>query len=368
MTDDPLANIQQAQGVQDNADLNDAVRNQQWSNAFVNTPPAEVLRSNLNLTNTMDRVVRNRMALAAQTDAKALDLSANTAKFQEYQRQAPIREQLLQAHIDATGATERRKAAEAISQANDTAGLNSDIANAYKNGLKPGTPDFQEAAFTSIAAHPHADAVHIREFHKIAGGAEDVDPVAHAQEGMRYKQAALDAGFKNPRLRTVGGKWTVDEGPVTISEEDRLKNKVAEVNAVEEARNAAHPQHAPADKIAATEDLMVNAPLSLSFGHIKDGKLVQDTGDTKATHVNVSFVGPSGKIHYSGPITIDEYQKLQDRVKGRKSAAPITDLTQANDPNFDQTDPDAGKGTKEVIVRNGKSYEVDHATKSVRPL
>lgn len=297
MADIDLLNAVQSQQTEpSNQDVVDAVHQSQWANTFQNTPPAEVLRSRVNLADTVNRAFDNKLALAARSDAGALNLMQKNAQFQEFQRQAPLREQLLQAHIDATGATERRKAAEAISQANDTSGLNSDIAAAYGNGIKPGTPEFQQTVFSSIAQHPHADPSHLREVHKLAGGPDDVDPVAFAQSGMAVKQAMINAGFPNATVKFANGQWEPSEG--------------------------ANPKAVGADHVADIEDQIAN-PVSLTFGHLDaKGNVVPDVGsDAKATHVVASFINPkTGGVHDTRPMTVQEYQTIADRAKARKSA------------------------------------------------
>lgn len=196
MADDDLLNqVVTQQTVPSNQDVVGAVGQSQWANTFQNTPPAEVLRSRVNLADTINRAFDNKLALQARSDAGALNLMQKNAQFQEYQRQAPLREQLLQAHIDATGATERRKAAEAISQAQDTSGLNSDIAAAYGDGLKPGTDEFQQALFSSLAQHPHANPQHLQQMLKGVGS--DGVPVDYENMGAEAKQskdALVNAG------------------------------------------------------------------------------------------------------------------------------------------------------------------------------
>lgn len=303
MADTDLLNqVVSDQTVPTNQDVVDAVHSSQWANTFQNTPEPEVLRARVDLADTVNRAFDNKLALQARSEAGALNLMQKNAQFQEYQRQAPLREQLLQAHIDATGATERRKAAEATLEANDTAGLNNDIAGLYAKGLKKDSSDFQSGALQSIAKYPHARLDHVAHVAGIVGGgADDVDYTTLGSEVQKAQKIAEDNGWKNYRITLYKGH------PYPVQE-------------------AVSPHAGPEGKIADTEANMVDSPLSLQFGNVnKDGKLVPSTASDntngKATHVNVSFVGPSGKIHDSGPITIDEYQRLQERVKSRKAGA-----------------------------------------------
>ncbi len=327
---DLVDQYQQAQQAEANQGLASDIHDVQWANTFSSTPPAEVLRSRVNLADTVNRAVSNKIALQAQGDAKALELMQRTAQFKEYQAQAPLREQLLQARVDATGATERRRAAEATMQANDTAGLNNDIAKAYADGKKPGTPEFAESVFTSIADHPHADKNHLQEIHKLAGGPEDVDPVAFAQHGLELKNAALSAGFKNPRIKSVGGKLTVEEGPTVVSEAEKIANEVARIKATNTARNEGKPvPPSPDQKMERADQNLVGGVLS--FGHLDDkGNLVPDKGGAQATHVVSFYQDPvTGKRKESPPISIDQFKSIQASVEAKKApaAAPAAAAT-----------------------------------------
>lgn len=341
MADIDLLNAVQSQQTEpSNQDVVDAVHQSQWANTFQNTPPAEVLRSRVNLADTVNRAFDNKLALAARSDAGALSLMQKNAQFQEFQRQAPLREQLLQAHIDATGATERRKAAESTLEANDTAGLNNDIAGLYAKGLKKDSPDFQSAALQSIAKYPHARLDHVAHVAGIVGGgADDVDYTTLGSEVQKAQKIADDNGWKNYRITLYKGH------PYPVQE-------------------AVSPHAGPEGKIADTESNMVDNPLSLHFGNVdEDGKLVQskasDKTGGKATHVNVRFVGPSGEIHDSRPITIEEYQKLQERVKARKSAPPpVADvLDEATPPGSPTSHTPAGTPSTPPVLTSKAQFD-----------
>lgn len=353
---DLLDQVQQAQAGPSNADLVGAVHDQQWANSFANTPAPEVLRANVNLADTINRAVTNKMALQAQGDAKALDLMQKTARYKEYLDQAPLREQLLQAHVDATGATERRKAAEAVSQATDTAGLNNDIAKAYADGKKPGTPEFAESVFTSIANHPHADKSHLHDIHKLAGGPEDVDPVAFAMQGKAMEDAAVAAGLKNTRATTVGGKWTLVKGPEAVSNEQKIADEIARIKATNAARNEGKPvMPTPDQKMERADQNLVSGVLN--FGHLDDkGNLVPDKGQgTQATHV-VSFYQDTvtGKRRESPPIAIDQFRAIQAAVESKKTPAAGP---QSYDSPEDFTKAFQTAKPGEIIHYQGKPYK-----------
>jgi hypothetical protein len=164
-----LDQIQGQQQRETDQGLAQAWHDNQWAQQFTSTPPAEKLRANLNLTDMVDKAVQLKQDLLAQTDLKAMALKAKTAEFDEWQKQAPLREQLLRARVDATGATERRKAEEAALEATDTAKLNRGIAALYSKGLRRGTQEFIDGAAQIMADAPHANGNHVMEIGKAVG-------------------------------------------------------------------------------------------------------------------------------------------------------------------------------------------------------
>lgn len=318
-----LEQIQAGQQDEEDQGLALAAHDASWANFYNNTPSSEKLRANLDLSNMVDRAVRKKQDLLAQTDLKAQELKANTAKFDEWQKQAPLREQLLQAHIDATGATERRKAVEAKKTADQTAALNNGMLKLYQSGVKYGTPEFQQGVVGLIADNPMAHADHIAEVGKIAGLGSGLSAEDYVSEAMKQKKLAADAGFRNPQIREVGGKPVIVEGqeaevPFDEHTAQLVKRKKA-LEAVDPVKAAAMT---PEQKVAASEKAIVGG--TLSFGYLDDkGKLkpnsttgTDPTDDKKATHVQSFYVDPtSGKTVKTPPMTIDEFKAFQDRAK-----------------------------------------------------
>lgn len=79
-------------------------RNFNWRSTFGQIPPADVLRETRDMISLTNRAIEQKMRLAAQTNREAQDLWVRDQEFQEWQRQAPLRDELLKSQI------ERRKA------------------------------------------------------------------------------------------------------------------------------------------------------------------------------------------------------------------------------------------------------------------
>lgn len=222
--------LQEQGRLQDNADIAQADHDYQWKRTFDSTPPADVLRSRLNVADTVDRAIGNKLKIQAQSDVKALEILQKTAKMDEWNRNAPMREQLARARIEATGATERRKAEEAALEANHTANLNRGIADLYKRGLRKGTPEFIDAASQLIADNPHADGGHVMEIGKLAGFGGDTpeEKLNQAVTMVREKEKAR------------------------LALQPTLQEKVAEASQVTDAREKAKAGYrlTPEQKIA----------------------------------------------------------------------------------------------------------------------
>jgi len=218
--------LEQIQGQQQrevDQGLSRAWHDNQWAEQFTSTPPAEKLRANLNLTDMVDKAVQLKQDLLAQTDLRAMALKAKTAEFDEWQKQAPLREQLLRARVDATGATERRKAEEAALEATQTANLNKGISTLYQNGLRKGSPEFIDAAAQLIADNPHADGGHVMEIGKLAGFGGDTpeEKLSQAVTMVREKEKAR------------------------LALQPTLEQKVAEASQVTSAREKAKAEYRP---------------------------------------------------------------------------------------------------------------------------
>lgn len=278
----------------DNVDIANAQHNLNWTSTFQSIPPSEVSRARVNYTDAIDRALTNKIALQARSDIGALKLQQKAAEHDEWVRQAPLREQLLRAHIDATGATERRKAEESKLTMQHTANLNRGMANFYANGGQPGTPEAQQTALGLIADNPMAHSDHILEIgkqNKLGNTPEEI-----VNRIVALKNAAVAAKeIKNPTIHSFGGEPVIVEGP------DPVIKPTAE------------------QKVNKTLSSLVGG--SLSFGYLDDkGKLVPNTaGDAhqgQATHVSSFYPDPTtGKMVRTPPMSIGEFQKLQQQVQ-----------------------------------------------------
>lgn len=101
------ATIQARPGIARDPEIRSVEHSLNWAEQFASTPRSEVLRQRLNLTNLVSNAVQRKQELLAQTNDKAAALHFNTQKFNEWERQAPLREELLRARIEAQGAGTR---------------------------------------------------------------------------------------------------------------------------------------------------------------------------------------------------------------------------------------------------------------------
>jgi len=180
----------------DNADLAQAQHDLNWTSTFRSTPPAEVSRARVNYTDTIERALSNKIALQARSDIGAIRLQQKAAEHEEWVKQAPLREQLLKAHVDATGATERRKALESKMTMDHTANVSRGMADFYANGGKPGTPDAQRTFLGLIADNPMAHADHTAEIGK-ANGMGNKTPEELAADAAALRDSLVQQGVDN---------------------------------------------------------------------------------------------------------------------------------------------------------------------------
>lgn len=219
-----------------------------WANFFNSTPPIEQLRATRNLTDQVNAAMERRAALAAETDAKSQQIYFNAQRFKREQELEPLKMQALQARIDATGATERRKALESQTESEHTAGLNNGMMELYRSGVRRGTPEFQSAAVELLSKYPHAHLDHVSELGKLAGFSDELTPEQYISESIRFKKLATDQGLTNPTIRTFSGKPVVIEGQSVTSPEDNIKNAVAREKALIDVRQSSKPARDDTDK------------------------------------------------------------------------------------------------------------------------
>lgn len=220
-----LDSIAADQGRADNADIAQAQHDLNWTSTFRSTPPAEVSRARVNYTDAIDRALSNKIALQARSDIGALKLQQKAAEHEEWVKQAPLREQLLRAHIDATGATERRKAEEARVTLQHTANLSRGMLDFYKAGGQPGTPAAQQTFLGLLADNPLAHPDHTAEIGK-ANGMGSMTPEEMAVDAASRKDALEKAGVDNVLISNKGFRQ-VKAVPSTADMVARIKATAA---------------------------------------------------------------------------------------------------------------------------------------------
>lgn len=137
---DIVTRIREEQQLNDNRDVAQAEKDYNWNKTFSSVPPTDVLRSRLNLADTMDRAIGNRLRLAAESDVKALNILQKQREADEWQRQAPLREERLIRQVESTGAYDRFRAQKDNETQADVTGFFSEMGQGAE---RPGTPEYQ---------------------------------------------------------------------------------------------------------------------------------------------------------------------------------------------------------------------------------
>lgn len=145
---DQILNSQQAE---QDASLSAASRAATWANTFNSVPDAEKIRANQDLTNLVESAIEQKAKLAAEKDIKAQEIYQRAKKFDEWQSQAPQRERLLDARINAQGAHDRFLAGKDAKAAEDIAGFMEHMQSAPD----PGTPEYPAYISEGVKKFPH---------------------------------------------------------------------------------------------------------------------------------------------------------------------------------------------------------------------
>lgn len=181
------------------SDVRQAEHNLSWAEMFQSTPPTEVLRARRDFTDLVSNAVTRKMAIQAQTSSKAADLYFKTEKFNQWQQDQPLRDQLMQARIEAQGASTRYKAWKESETASQT--------SAFFNGLPDieskfsvGTPEYATAYAQHLAKYPLAASTsEVRDITKTHATLDDT------QAQLRRKLDALPAGMKPESIDFTSG-------------------------------------------------------------------------------------------------------------------------------------------------------------------
>lgn len=158
-----------------------------------------------------------------QTNQTAQNLWLNTQKLQLQQEQHAMHMQVQAAQLLATGATERRKAAEAMAQATDTAGLNQHVADMIASGIKPQSPEWQAGLANGMVQFSHAHPTDISKFGASLFPGQKLTPEEYIAAAVKLKGQAAAAGFQNPTIREYQGNPNVVEGTVAHTQDPRLR-------------------------------------------------------------------------------------------------------------------------------------------------
>ncbi len=392
----------------DNADLAQAQHDLNWTSTFRSTPPAEVSRARANYTDAIDRALTNKIALQARTDIGALRLQQKAAEHEEWVKQAPMREALLKAHVDATGATERRKAEESALTMKQTAALNRGMADFYKNGGLPGTPEAQQAALGLLADNPMAHVDHVLEIGKQAG-ITDVPPEQVAAKAAALRDELAKQGFENTAIGSTkngvtfrqtkapeavtetGFRGTPDEarakyGPSAVLKETSKGVWSATLPATDEASRAADKTRAVMEvkqefkpKQQEIIDTFVAKRAALEQFKPTDQQKIQYRVDLKNALKDVDPTDAEKiKFAVAKATALDAAKTTQaiERVKAVAAAhgtpASVTNLYSqklGELSGLDQLIRDEGEGTKkaEYVAKKIKNEELIRSLESIHP-
>lgn len=225
--------LQQQATRDENAGIALAAKEATWANQFNSIPTTEKLRANLDLNNAIATAIRRKQELSLADQEKLLDIKMKTAAFDQLQQINPLKEKLLQAQVEATGASERRRALEATTKAEHTSRINTGMLKLYQSGTQPGTPEWRTQAVEILASNPFGDIKDISELGKLAGFSDELSPEQYVAEAVKIKKAAADAGLSNPTIKSFSGRPTVVEGAAVITPEQSIENAVKRKKALQ---------------------------------------------------------------------------------------------------------------------------------------
>ena len=193
----------------ENAAITQQIHDNSWEQTFHNTPPADVLRQNRNIVDMVSQATQRKMAIMAQTDAAASDLYQKNATFNEWQKQADMRDSLLRGQVahqaaitQSTGAAEAYKMKRELDIAHDSAGFHKRMADAesptpgdpgYDTFIHQGYVDFPNAAFNPIIKRDTIDGM--RAHTKLLGFKSESEKLAEKLQPQLIKAQAEAAGL-----------------------------------------------------------------------------------------------------------------------------------------------------------------------------
>lgn len=188
-----------------------------WAGTFggSDTNIAERARHNQDISDYATALTQTRAAAQQQlmqNNQTAQNLWLGTQRLQMQQEQHDAHMAVSAAQLKATGATERRKAAEALAQANDTASFNQHVSDMITAGVKPQTPGWQAALATGLAQYPHANPVDVSKYGAQLFPGQKMTPDEYIAKAVALKTQAQQAGLQNPQIREYQGTPNIVEG------------------------------------------------------------------------------------------------------------------------------------------------------------
>lgn len=201
----------------------------QWAGTFggSDTNLVERYRHNQDITDYTSALAQQRaqaQAALIQSDKTAQDFYFASQRLDMQQKEAQMRMQhanemaplniaLKQAQIQAEGAAEKRHAAEAITQATDTAGFSQGIADGIGAGtVKPQGPGWSAFLANNIASYPNADPKVIARYGAQLFPGEKLSPEEYVARAVQLKKAADAAGLQNTQIHEFQGNPNIVEG------------------------------------------------------------------------------------------------------------------------------------------------------------
>lgn len=228
----------------------------QWAGTFggQDTNVAQRARHNQDITAYAGALANQRaqeQQQLIQTNQTAQNLFLGTQRLQLQEQQAQMHMAVQAAQLQATGATERRKAAEAVTQANATAGLNQGMSDLLQSGVSPQSPQYQQGLANLLAQFPQADPAHIAKFGATMFPGQKMSPDDYIAAAVKMKNDAIAQGLQNPRVVESQGSPKIIEAPgakvqdpsIRLSHLESLRSKATDPDIVKYLDNEITSTH-----------------------------------------------------------------------------------------------------------------------------
>lgn len=199
-----------------------------WAGTFggQDTNISERANHNQDISNYADALAQTRAAAQQQliqSNQTAQNLWLGTQRLQLQQQQADMHMAVQQAQLAATSATERRKAAEAMAMANDTASFNQHVSDMITSGVKPQSPEWQAGLADGLAQFSHANPVDVTRFGAQLFPGQKLTPEEYIAKAVALKTQATAAGLQNPQVHEFQGTPNVVEGTPAHTQDPNIR-------------------------------------------------------------------------------------------------------------------------------------------------